>query len=427
MTINISSSQFYRHFPKNDASPFEGDSRELAGALQKIVQNVVTLLEVDTCSVALLDAEKKVLVTLTASQKQGLQSHDSHFQESARDGHFQESEGVGRWVAEYREALISNDVSLDPRFIQTGQVLAGSMACVPLIDKQNFIGTLTASSSETGAFSPQKLNLLTIFAEHALTIINARQAESALQDATRMKANFLSMITHELRSPLNAINGYLDLALEGMAGELNEQQREFVQRARAGSEHLYALVEDLLLIERADAGQLRLNREMISIQEIVTNAVEELEMIARDNGITTKIDIADDFPQIYADAVRMQQVLRNLISNAIRFTPPEGGVTISARVSSTVSTESSKTSENQRLIEVQVRDTGYGMEPEYQERIFERFYQIPIVNAGRPSGLGLGLAIVKMLVELHGGRVTVESKPNAGSAFKFTLPLLFSE
>lgn len=242
-----------------------------------------------------------------------------------------------------------------------------------------------------------------------------------------MKANFLSMITHELRSPLNAINGYLDLALDGMAGELNEQQREFVQRARAGSEHLYAIVEDLLLIERADAGQLRLNREMISILEIVTNAVEELEMIARDNGITTKIDIADDFPQIYADAVRMQQVLRNLISNAIRFTPPEGGVTISARVSSTVSTESSKTSENQQLIEVQVRDTGYGMEPEYQERIFERFYQIPIVNAGRPSGLGLGLAIVKMLVELHGGRVTVESKPNAGSAFKFTLPLLFPE
>src|SRR2546421_163562 len=128
------------------------------------------------------------------------------------------------------------------------------------------------------------------------------------QDATQMKANLLSMISHELRSPLNAINGFLDLALEGMAGELNEQQREFVQRARAGSEHLYALVEDLLLVARVDGGQLRLNREMISLGEIVTNAVEELELIARDNDITTKIDIADDFPQIYADAVRMQQV-----------------------------------------------------------------------------------------------------------------------
>src|SRR5260370_25315190 len=197
------------------------------------------------------------------------------------------------------------------------------MAYVPLIDKQNFIGTLTASSSETGAFSPQKVNLLTIFAEHAVTISKGRQAESALQDATRMKANFLSMITHELRSPLNAINGYLDLALEGMAGELNEQQREFVQRARAGSEYLYALVEDVLLIERADAGQLRLDREMNSLQESVTNAVEELELIARDNSITTKIDIADDFPQIYADAVRMRHVLRDLTSNPLRFTPPE--------------------------------------------------------------------------------------------------------
>ncbi len=423
MTINISSSRFHRQFPKNGASPFRGDSPELAGALQKIVQNAVALIEVDNCSVALLDDEKTVLVTLAAFQKQELKAQDSHFQES---------EGALRWVAEYREALISNDVSLDPRFTQTGQALAGSMACVPLIDKQNFIGTLTASSSETGAISQQKLNLLTIFAEHAvLTISNARQEESTLQDATWMKANFLSMIAHELRSPLNAINGYLDLALEGMAGELNDQQREFMQRARAGSEHLYAVVEDLLFIARADGGQLRLSRELISLQEIVTNAVEELELNARDNTITTKIDIADDLPQIYADAVRMQQVVRNLISNAIRFTAPGGDVRISARVigkvSGTVSTESSKTSEDQRLIEVQVRDTGYGIAPEYQERIFERFYQIPLTNAGRISGLGLGLAIVKTIVELHGGRVAVESKPNAGSTFKLTLPLLFSK
>jgi signal transduction histidine kinase len=243
---------------------------------------------------------------------------------------------------------------------------------------------------------------------------------TVIRDATRMKANFLSMITHELRSPLNSINGYLDLTLTGVAGELNEQQRDFLQRARAGSEHLYALVEDLLLVSRADAGQMRLNRELTSIKEIVTNAVEELELTARDYQITINVDIANDFPPIYADAVRIQQVLRNLVSNALHFTPPGGDVSIVARI---INDEASASSEEQEeSVEIQVRDTGYGIAPEYRQHIFERFYQIPLTNAGRVGGQGLGLAIVKMIVELHGGRVTVESAPGQGSTFAFTLP-----
>ena len=247
---------------------------------------------------------------------------------------------------------------------------------------------------------------------------------TAIRDATRMKANFLSMITHELRSPLNAINGYLDLVLTAIAGELNEQQREFVQRARAGSEHLYALVEDLLLVSRADAGQMRLNRELSNIQEIVANAVEELELTARDNQITINVDIASDFPPIYADAVRIQQVLRNLISNSLHFTPPGGNVIVSARITHQATSTSSE--KHERLVEIQVLDTGYGIAPEHQQHIFERFYRVSPGNNGRSNGQGLGLTIVKMIVELHGGRVTVESAPGQGTAFSFTLAGLFS-
>jgi len=247
------------------------------------------------------------------------------------------------------------------------------------------------------------------------------------EDIERLKAHFISMITHELRSPLNTINGYLDLALEGIAGELNQQQREFVQRARAGSEHLYALIEDLLLISRADAGQLRLNYDFIRLPEIVANAIEELELIAMDNEISIRVEIASDFPQMYADAIRMQHVLRNLINNALRFTPPGGSVAISARVNNnptqTANAELVATNADKQQIEVQIRDTGYGIAPEYQKRIFERFYQIPIAHSELSGGQGLGLTTVKMIVELHGGRVSVESIPGAGSTFKFTLPL----
>ncbi len=244
---------------------------------------------------------------------------------------------------------------------------------------------------------------------------------TAIRDANRLKANFLSMITHELRSPLNAINGYLDLALTGIAGELNEQQHEFVQRARASSEHLYALVEDLLLVSRADSGQVRLNRDIISLQEIVANAVEELELTAKDNNVAITVEVPFDFQHIYADAVRIQQVLRNLISNALRFTPAGGNVTIATAIVQKAGSE-----EEEKLLELQVRDTGTGIASEHQQRIFDRFYQAPQGYAGRIGGQGLGLAIVKMIVELHGGTVTVESAPNQGSTFTCLIPCLLT-
>src|SRR5438067_2695590 len=218
-----------------------------------------------------------------------------------------------------------------------------------------------------------------------LCLIIARDV-TAIRDATRMKANFLSMITHELRSPLNAIHGYLDLTLTGIAGDLNEQQREFVQRARASSEHLYALVEDLLLVSRADSGQVRLNREVTNLQEIVANAVEELELMAIDNAITINIGVPDDFPPIYVDAVRMQQVLRNLVSNSLRFTPSGGKVTISASITHKMGDDEAVSSLNgteNKLLKIQVTDTGAGIALEHQQRIFERFYQAPHVTSSR--------------------------------------------
>ena len=546
MTINTSSRQDSQSLKEKETDPLAGISRELVDVLQKIVRNAGELLDVDNCSVALLDEEGSELVTLAALQKEGQQP---------RHTRFQPDEGVAGWVARYREPLIINDVSLDPRFKRLGRVPVGSMVCVPLFDKEEFIGTLTASSPQKAAFDEYKLRMLTIFSEQAvLAFVNARQAEiaryqadqlradqeqmralwnassdgiallgpdarfievnpafaqifgidpldiagmeclalfaredggehqsweegdpfiaiqralqegsalpyreidlsikgvsrsiglsvtpvllanrpacmmmardmSAIRDLTRMKANFLSMITHELRSPINAINGYLDLALTGIAGELTEQQREFVRRARGGSEHLYALVEDLLLVSRADSGQLRLNRSVVALPELIRNSIEELELTAQDNEITIVAGISGNFPRVYADGTRIQQVLRNLISNALRFTPSGGSVTISASV---VEEHAASGGETGKSFLVQVRDTGAGIAPEYRERIFERFYQIPLDHAGRTSGQGLGLAIVKMIVELHGGHVSVESTPGAGSAFTFTIPGILS-
>jgi PAS domain S-box-containing protein len=259
-----------------------------------------------------------------------------------------------------------------------------------------------------------------ITADKPLCLLVVRDV-TTIRDTTRMKANFLSMITHELRSPINAINGYLDLALEGIAGELNSQQREFIQRARASSEHLYALVEDLLLVSRADAGQLRLNRDLTRLQDVIANAVEEMELTAADHGVAIAVDIARDFPYLYADTVRLQQVLRNLLSNALHFTAQGGQVTISAHIESEAPSETAPSEEVTHVVKLCVRDTGSGIAHEHHLRIFERFFQ---VSKGSSGGQGLGLAIVKMIVELHGGTVTVESIPDQGSTFICTLPCL---
>jgi signal transduction histidine kinase len=157
---------------------------------------------------------------------------------------------------------------------------------------------------------------------------------------------------------------------------------------------------------------------------LIANAVEEMELTASDNGITIVAGIPGDFPRAYADGTRIQQVLRNLISNALHFTPSGGSVTISASVVEDTAVAPDR--EVQKSFAVQVRDTGSGIAPEYQQRIFERFYQIPLHHSGRTSGQGLGLAIVKMIVELHGGFVSVESVPGEGSAFTFTIPGILS-
>ena len=229
-----------------------------------------------------------------------------------------------------------------------------------------------------------------------------------LREMDRMKANFISMVTHELRSPLNAINGYLDLTLEGVGGPLNERLHEFVRRARSSSEHLTSLVDDLLLISRADAGQFRLNVGQANVKTIIQNAFEEVELMAAEARVKLSVHLPPDLPPLVADEGRLKQVIRNLLTNAIKFTPEGGQVSIRAEIRGT-------------QVEIAIQDTGRGMQPEHLPRIFERFYQVARGQGSR-GGQGLGLAIVKTIVERHHGSISVESTPGEGSTFTISIP-----
>lgn len=255
------------------------------------------------------------------------------------------------------------------------------------------------------------------FLDLSVTPVNGPQGRRALligRDVTAlrqmdvMKANFLSMVSHELRSPLQTINGYLDVMLEGIAGPLTSEQHEFIRRARAGSEHLKALVDDVLLMSRRDVGEFQLSRELIRLDHIMDEACEEVELTGVDAGITITCQRQPGLPVIEADGPRLQQVLRNLLTNAIKFTPRGGAITLSATYDA-------------EWVRLSVSDTGIGVPAEHLPRIFERFYQVPSTNA-RNRGQGLGLAIVRIIVEGHGGRLEVQSKPGHGSTFTVFLP-----
>jgi signal transduction histidine kinase len=234
---------------------------------------------------------------------------------------------------------------------------------------------------------------------------------TAAREMDQMKASFLSMISHELRGPLQIINGYLDLLLDGTAGAMSDDQHGFVQRSRAGSERLTALVDDLLLLSRRDAGQFTLNRQLVDLSQVIRDMVEEMQIVAADAQVRLTLQAPPTLPLIRADGPRIAQVARNLISNAIKFTPSGGSALVTVAPS-------------EQEIVLRVADTGIGIPQEDQAKIFDRFYQSDAeAPRGQAAGQGLGLAIVRIIVEGHDGTVSVESGPGEGSVFTARLPL----
>jgi len=227
-------------------------------------------------------------------------------------------------------------------------------------------------------------------------------------EADRAKSEFVSTVSHELRTPLTSIKGYTDLLIAGAVGEINEQQKRFLNIIKSNADRLTALINDLLDISRIETGRIQLNMEPLRMEEIVLEVVNSLRRQIEEKGLTLELDIPPGLREVYGDRDRLTQVLTNLVSNAYHYTP-SGSIRISL-------------SQVEDVLRVDVADTGIGISPEDQKRIFDRFFRAdhPVVRESR--GTGLGLSIVKMFVEMHGGRIWVESEPGKGSTFTFILP-----
>ena len=243
--------------------------------------------------------------------------------------------------------------------------------------------------------------------EAAEALEQSRQAQIQFKDA------FLSHVSHELRSPLTAIKQFSSILLSGVAGELNKEQHEYQQIVQRNIGQLQAMIDDLLEVTRLETGKLTVEPDRVSISDAVTDALDTLRGTARGKGITLSGDVPADLPLAYADQTRLRQILIILLDNAIKFTPDGGSVAIRARL----------LEQERSCLLLEVSDTGDGISPEVGERIFERLYQVSEPGTASRKGLGLGLYICKELVTRQGGRIWVESQPEKGSIFSFTLPV----
>ena len=234
---------------------------------------------------------------------------------------------------------------------------------------------------------------------------------SALKVANRVRSNFVSMVSHELRTPLNSVNGFIDLLLQGHMGKLTEEQHKYLGYAQEGVQQLISIVEDILFMTRSDLGQFEVKPQEVNFRVLAMQVLRNLQPQARKSGVALNKDIPLPSPMLHIDPHRMKQVLNNLVTNAIKFTPPGGTVTISSRPY------------NEQFELISVMDTGDGIPPEDRQHVFERFYQSNHAQQSKMGGYGLGLSIAKLIVEQHGGTINFDTEMNKGTTFYFTAPL----
>jgi signal transduction histidine kinase len=228
-----------------------------------------------------------------------------------------------------------------------------------------------------------------------------------LENASRHKSEFLANMSHELRTPLNAVIGFSEVLQARLFGELNDKQADYVADIHTSGRHLLALINDILDLSKIEAGRMELQVSTVALSEVLESSVALMRERATQQGINVTLEVNPTIGVIEADERKVKQVLFNLLSNALKFTARGGHVNVTAR------------SESDQVI-VSVRDDGVGIAPASQTRIFEEFEQVG--TAQLQEGTGLGLALSRRFVELHGGRLWVESAPGEGSTFSFNLP-----
>jgi signal transduction histidine kinase len=334
---------------------------------------------------------------------------------------FNRETASGRAVLDRQTIHWPDIATLDPVEAGVSQAFAREMGhravlAAPMLREGGAIGAIMLRKGTPVAFSPRQIELAETFAAQAVIAIENVRLFTEIQEKSRQleiasqhKSQFLANMSHELRTPLNAIIGYTEMMADGLYGTVPDKAAGVLERVQSNGRHLLGLINDVLDLSKIEAGQLSLAIEDYSVTDMVATVMAATESLARTKGLALESAVAPGLPMGRGDARRLSQVLLNLVGNAIKFTD-QGKVEIGGQ-------------RDGEFFELTVSDTGFGIAPEDQKRIFDEFQQVDNTSTRKKGGTGLGLSISRKIVELHGGSITVASEIGKGSTFKVTVPI----
>lgn len=380
--------------------------------LRKVISTTTHAFNADLCALLYYDEKNKELVTQPGAYFTG--GDEAVLLRIPVD----DQNSLSAHVFRTGESFLSPDASIDLRIkSQTARLWdVRSLILVPLKAENRVIGVLRIGKHQANCYNKEHLRLATLIAHQSAIIIenahlydSLRDTKAELEELNKIKNEFISIVSHELRTPITTIKGFIKVILEGEVGNISTQQRKFLKIVDQSVDRLTILVTDLLDISRIESGQFKVSLNPVNPRQIIKNVINNISAQASAKKLKLEMSLPDKVPLVMADKERLTQVFDNLILNAVKFTPQDGTITVSAI-------------DKGDLVVFSVADTGIGIEKKDHQKVFEKFYQVNSGSNRSKSGTGLGLAIVKSIVEIHGGAVWVESELGKGSNFQFIIP-----
>ncbi len=430
-----------------DASRLVASTLDINQVMENILDLLVDKFAVDNCSIRLLDDDGMLRI----KHQRGLRPEFVKTAERrpTMECYSGECFLTGKVIYLPDAEKISKPLSTN---LITKQGIK-SFVQAPIISEYKTVGVLTASSiKEKGYFSDKFIDLFkTVAQQLGVAIKNAElygklakfnkelevkvaertielerksmeleEANKELKVLDQLKSEFLANMSHELRTPMNSIIGYTQLLLDGVDGPINEDQKESMEKVERNAEHLLSLINDILDLSKIEAGKMVLELKALPLKVVVDETIDTILPLAEDKQQKLVVDVADNLPQIMADADKLRQILINLLNNAIKFTSRNGIITLNADFWQ--GTPPAGLDPEKRYLLVSVQDTGIGIKKEDIDRLFGEFIQLDASASRKYGGTGLGLSITKRLVEMHHGAIWVESEHGKGSTFSFVIP-----
>lgn len=386
----------------NDTVKEINEQLDIEKCLATSMEKVTTLLNVERGSLMLLDEERQELsIKAATGLREGIVENTRH----------KVGKGISGWVAMSKEPLLVKDIDKDKRFFKrNGSYHNGSLLSVPLLMTDKVLGVLNVSNKITrDVFKKHDLDILNEIASHiAGAVYNALKFQKT-DEISQMKLDFVSIASHDLRSPLVSVREAINLILDEMVGEINSDQKRFLVGARDNVDRVMRLVNELLDISKLEANGLDMERDLGDICSLARSVHETLKTNAAKRNIKFELEMPDESINMWFNSDQITRALINLVGNAIESTQDDGMVSV-------------RIEDLSEFVGISVRDNGKGIEEEELDKIFDKFYSVAKAKSSGMQGTGLGLPIVKEIVALHSGEIRVQSQVDRGSTFRVVLP-----